>query len=397
MHLTNAEQQRSSSEQSVLNGEPGVKSAENARLSGKPVIAWGGRAVHQCRLHSTQVIIHAHHTSGVFPGLTSSWLRSCGCSSLPPDAGRAVGNLAYELTHRRLQSKSDQCVNCQQAVARLQTIIHGEASTKRAARQCCTKFLRGFCAEKMQQQIALLVLLASLGCAACKLTEWPLTLHHDIVAAEGKAANDLPLVEPPYHSAGYMPLPSSYSAKLFYFYFEVEAELSFPEALDCIFRSVFFSSAVATAAVKSSPVSPFCARRTRFGINCWVLWDLGQQERTKRPNAPLIFWTNGGPGCSSLFGLFKENGPYVIQPDCTLKWREFGWDVGQNIVFVDQPVGTGFSEGDDRDYAHWEAAVGSDMLEFFLQFFVLHPELSDAPLYLTGESYAGECIRNSLI
>ncbi len=51
----------------------------------------------------------------------------------------------------------------------------------------------------------------------------------------------------------------------------------------------------------------------------------------------------GGPGCSSELAFFYENGPYHITPELGLELNEYGWDVNNNMIYVDQPINTGFS------------------------------------------------------
>eukprot|EP00210_Caulerpa_lentillifera_P001109 g1070.t1 len=114
------------------------------------------------------------------------------------------------------------------------------------------------------------------------------------------------------------------------------------------------------------------------------------ENRYHDPEAPLVFWTNGGPGCSSFFGLFLENGPYMILDDLSLQWNPHGWDIGQNLIFVEQPLNVGFSySGDVNDTVTREEQVAEHMLQFFYAFFKEHPELTDKDFYLTGESFAG--------
>ncbi|KAI1096759.1 carboxypeptidase S1 [Rostrohypoxylon terebratum] len=60
-------------------------------------------------------------------------------------------------------------------------------------------------------------------------------------------------------------------------------------------------------------------------------------------SAPLVIWMNGGPGGSSIFGLFNENGPCYITSDITPKPRDYSWNKDYNVLYVDQPVQTGFS------------------------------------------------------
>lgn len=117
------------------------------------------------------------------------------------------------------------------------------------------------------------------------------------------------------------------------------------------------------------------------------------EARENADNAPLVMWLQGGPGCSSEFALFYENGPYKINDDLSLDETEFGWDTNHNMLFIDQPIGTGFSYSEDsNDYPTDEDTVADDLLDFILEFYESRPHLRAAPLYITGESFAGHYI-----
>ncbi|KAI2466746.1 carboxypeptidase S1 [Annulohypoxylon bovei var. microspora] len=60
-------------------------------------------------------------------------------------------------------------------------------------------------------------------------------------------------------------------------------------------------------------------------------------------NSPLIIWLNGGPGASSMFGLFAENGPCRINSQLAPELNNMSWNQDYNILYVDQPVQSGFS------------------------------------------------------
>ncbi|KAK3845523.1 MAG: Alpha/Beta hydrolase protein [Linnemannia gamsii] len=61
------------------------------------------------------------------------------------------------------------------------------------------------------------------------------------------------------------------------------------------------------------------------------------------PNPPLLFWFQGGPGSSSMIGQFFGNGPIYLTDNNTLARRETHWADEYSVVFIDQPVGTGYS------------------------------------------------------
>ncbi|EMD41126.1 hypothetical protein CERSUDRAFT_149813 [Gelatoporia subvermispora B] len=102
----------------------------------------------------------------------------------------------------------------------------------------------------------------------------------------------------------------------------------------------------------------------------------------------LIFWTNGGPGCSSLEGLLQENGPFSWsygQANATV--NQWSWTNISSMLFVEQPVGTGFSQGTPNITNEDELA--EQLIGFFQQFLEVFSELKGKNFYLTGESYAG--------
>lgn len=101
----------------------------------------------------------------------------------------------------------------------------------------------------------------------------------------------------------------------------------------------------------------------------------------------ITIWLNGGPGCSSLKGLMTENGPFLWEPGTFAPVKNpYSWHKTTNMVWIEQPVGTGFSQGEP------DARNEEDVAEQFKGFwknFVDTFRLYERNVYITGESYAG--------
>ncbi|GMI52168.1 hypothetical protein ScalyP_jg4442 [Parmales sp. scaly parma] len=115
---------------------------------------------------------------------------------------------------------------------------------------------------------------------------------------------------------------------------------------------------------------------------------------------PLLIWLNGGPACSSMDGLFIENGPVKVSMNgesFTVTPNEYSWHkAGLNVVYIDQPVGTGLSFlSSTTQYGGYptnDAAVNKDFYGFLLNFLDLHDDLKGRELWFSGESHAGHYI-----
>lgn len=115
------------------------------------------------------------------------------------------------------------------------------------------------------------------------------------------------------------------------------------------------------------------------------------KNRQNNSSAPLLIWLNGGPGCSSMCGVFQENGPvYTNRTDLKLYWNPNSWNTFADVLYVDQPVGTGLSIASNKStMCRDEGCVSRDFYIFFVKFLEKYPQYIKRPLYFSGESYAG--------
>ena len=103
---------------------------------------------------------------------------------------------------------------------------------------------------------------------------------------------------------------------------------------------------------------------------------------------PVLLWTNGGPGCSGLVGFLTENGPFRPTANGTLELNPYAWNKLANMVYIEQPVGVGYSVANGV-LKYSDALAASDNLAFVKGFFKTFPQYTANNFYLTSESYGG--------
>ncbi|KAF8176361.1 Alpha/Beta hydrolase protein [Mycena galopus ATCC 62051] len=112
--------------------------------------------------------------------------------------------------------------------------------------------------------------------------------------------------------------------------------------------------------------------------------------RNAPATAPFTLWLNGGPGCSSMIGLFQENGPCNVNADGkTTVLNPYSWNNVANMLYIDQPTGTGFSYGTDTVGSTYTAAP---QVWQAIQVLFESPEFSaysSREFILATESYGG--------
>ncbi|KAF3345769.1 hypothetical protein VD0002_g4776 [Verticillium dahliae] len=114
------------------------------------------------------------------------------------------------------------------------------------------------------------------------------------------------------------------------------------------------------------------------------------ESRNDPKNDPVVLWLNGGPGCSSLTGLFMELGPASINKKLEIVNNEWSWNNNASVIFLDQPVNVGYSYSGSA--VSNTVAAGKDVYALLTLFFHQFPEYAKQDFHIAGESYAGHYI-----
>ncbi|XP_055895415.1 probable serine carboxypeptidase CPVL isoform X2 [Biomphalaria glabrata] len=106
-------------------------------------------------------------------------------------------------------------------------------------------------------------------------------------------------------------------------------------------------------------------------------------------DSPLLIYLNGGPGNSSMIGLFEEVGPLFVNEDGQVTERPVHWTKTFSVVFIDNPVNVGFSYCQPGGESKTNQDVADNL---YIQFLQLYPDYQQNDLYIGGQSYAGKYV-----
>ena len=117
---------------------------------------------------------------------------------------------------------------------------------------------------------------------------------------------------------------------------------------------------------------------------------------------PVAMWMNGGPGSSSMGGLFTELGPFATSDlsfphgpttgPYTVQLNNYSWNSKASMIYLEQPAGVGFSycnKTTNPSCNFSDESQAEDTYAFLVKFFDGFPEYASNELFLTAESYGG--------
>ncbi|PQQ13874.1 serine carboxypeptidase II-3-like [Prunus yedoensis var. nudiflora] len=117
-------------------------------------------------------------------------------------------------------------------------------------------------------------------------------------------------------------------------------------------------------------------------------------EANNSSSNPLVLSLHGGPGgCSAFgYGALQELGPFRVGNDNkTLIPNDYAWNNAANVLFLETPLGTGFSYSNTSSDYHTvgDEITAQDSYAFLVNWLERFPQYKDSDFFITGESDAG--------
>ncbi|CAG7816569.1 unnamed protein product [Allacma fusca] len=107
-------------------------------------------------------------------------------------------------------------------------------------------------------------------------------------------------------------------------------------------------------------------------------------------SASVILWANEASGYSCLRAVFLENGPFFLDEKFRLQERNESWAKTHSMLYIDVPVGAGFSFTDmEEGYAKNKEDEAAELFKALQQFFTLFHEYRKREFFIAGEIMAG--------
>ncbi|XP_022878768.1 serine carboxypeptidase-like 50 [Olea europaea var. sylvestris] len=182
----------------------------------------------------------------------------------------------------------------------------------------------------------------------------------------------------------------------------MESQLPFFKLLFLTFLFHFLSSIPTPAAAAVSASYPKDALPTRSGyltVNStsgsaifYAFYEAqNSNDKTPLSQLPIVIWLQGGPGCSSMLANLYELGPWRVSPQLSLEANPGSWNRIFGLLFLDSPIGTGFSTAaSPQEIPRNQHDVAKHLIIAIKKFIALDELFKTRPIFITGESYAGK-------
>ncbi len=110
-------------------------------------------------------------------------------------------------------------------------------------------------------------------------------------------------------------------------------------------------------------------------------------------NAPVIVYMEGGPGFASEIQVFNGIGPLFIDQHGIVHENNNTWTREYTVIYIDNPVGVGFSYcHDPKLYSRNQQEVSQNLYNGLSMILQKYESLRTSPVYIWGESYGGKYV-----